>query len=772
MADAFVSYASEDAPQAEAVAAALEDAGFSVWWDRHLLAGQRFQQEIQEQLAAAAAVVVVWTPASVASEWVYSEARRGHQRGVLVQVRTRDVGIDQLPAPFDALHCPDADDAEALRRAVAALVRAPARATPTATTRERKVVTVLSAELEPEADLDPEDLEGLAHDVLAQVHAEVARYGGTAATEAGLTVTATFGAARAHEDDPQRAVLAVLAARDALAGTGFSARIGIAAGEALVTGGGSSVSGTVTAAARRLRETAAVGTVLVDEATEAATRRVVEFDDERRAIAVRGSDGMDLADSSVPMVGREDELAQLQRSYLRTVRDSSVQLVTVIGDPGLGKSRLVQAFRDWVQERDELVVWRQGRCPPFGGAAYAALGELVRSHVGIGPDDPEDTVRSRLAEATEALVAGTDLAGQEAWLVDRLAPLVGLSAGEAGPEELFAAWARFLGALAYDGPLVLVLEDLHWAEPALLDFVTDLLQRASGLPLLVVATARPELLDQTPGWGGGHRNATTLALAPLTGADMDVLLEEMAADDPLPDELAVALLSQSGGNPLYAREFLTLYRGRSGDIDPTELPGSVRAVVAARLDALAGHAKRVLQTAAVVGHTFWSGTVASLNRQPTEQVEPELRELTGRELLRRAHRSRIRGESEFAFAHALFADVALASLPRADRVRLFRAAAEWHAERIANPETSDRATMVAHLYSRAHAAASSAAGAEDQQELAALAATWHAHAAAGAQWLDGRVWLEHIEVAVALTTDADPQLVPRLLALGRAQALG
>lgn len=770
MVDAFVSYASADAERAQALATALERAGFSVWWDRHLLAGQRFQQEIQDQLAAAAAVVVLWTPTSVRSEWVYSEARRGHQRGALVQVRTREVGIDDLPAPFDALHCPDADDGDALRRAVAALVGAPAKpAQPTVTTRERKVVTVLSAELEPEDDLDPEDLEGLAHDAVERVHAEVARYGGTSAAEPGLTVTATFGAARAREDDPVRAVLTALAVRDAVPGSGFTVRIGVAAGEAVVTGA-ASVSGSVTADARRLRESAAPGTVRVDAATRTATAAAVEVDDNGVALAARAAD-TEPPDPAATMVGREDELAQLQRSFLRAARDSSVQLLTVIGEPGLGKSRLVQAFAEWVAARAEPVVWRQGRTPAFGGSTYAALAALVRTHAGIGVDDPEDTVRTRLAEAAAARVEGTDLAGRETWLAERLAPLVGLPGPEATPEELSSAWGAFLAGFALDAPAVLVFEDVHWAEPPLLDFLADFLQQTSGLPLLVLVTARPELLDRVPSWGAGHRNATTLALAPLAGSDLAALLREMSADDPLPDELAVAVLSQSGGNPLYAREFLSLYRSRGGDVDAAALPDSVRAMVAARLDALAGHAKRVLQTAAVIGHTFWSGGVEALWDEPSVEVEPELRDLAGRELVRRSHRSRIAGEAEFAFAHALTADVALASLTRADRARLFRAAAEWHAARLPVPDASEQAGLVAHLYGQAHAAvAAGRPGPEDLAELAELTAGWHAHAARYAQRLDGRAWLRHAQEAVAHTADDHPARAARLLDLGAAQA--
>ena len=795
MGDVFLSYASEDVDQAQVLATAMEVAGYSVWWDRHLMSGERYHQKIERELASASAVVVLWTPASVASEWVYSEARRGNQRDVLVQVRSRAVGIDDLPAPFDALHCPFAEDEAGLLRAVGALVRpsaVPAEATRSPSTTvgasgERKTVTVLTAELEGASSLDPEDLDALASRHGDLLRAQVERFGGTFGSAQGLSFTAWFGAPRAHEDDPERAVRAGLAVLDAGAErptTGHTdpdggLKLGVATGPALVTSAG--VSGAVTAEARRLATIAEVGSTLVDAATYSATRHVVDceaVDGAWRVAGLRGYAGGELPGRSIPMIGREDELVQIERCYLRACRDSSVQLVTIVGDPGLGKSRLVQAFSDWVDRREQLVIWRQGRTPPYGDTvAYAALAQIVKAHAGVLDSDAAHAAQAKLTSVVHAVVVDTDQADQEAWLVARLAPLVGLPAVDAPREELFTAWTRFIEAIAARSPLVLVVEDLHWADPSMLDFLAHLLDTVTGVALVLIATTRPELFESTPDWGAGLGNHTMLRLSPLTPGQTAELVETLLGGAELPDDVRTSLVAKSAGHPLYTREFVTMAAASPGEPASAStlagrLPDTVQAVIAARLDLLSGPTKRVLQAAAVVGHTFWSGPVAVLTGVSQDEVDLALADLVRREYVRRVRTSRVAGQAEFVFAHALIADVAQAQLPRSERARLHEAVGQWHAGLIAQPDLSGESSVVAHHLAAAHEWARKA-GEDDARVsgLAASASTWHVHAAAHDRHSDVAAALTHASLALDLTPGDRPARAERLLLVGELLAV-
>ncbi|HEX5088977.1 MAG TPA: AAA family ATPase [Nocardioides sp.] len=771
MADVFLSYASASAELARRVAATLEGQGLAVWWDRHLRSGERFQQTIQRELGAAQAVVVLWTRQSVDSEWVYSEARRGHQRGALVQVRTADVTIDDLPAPFDALHCPLLDDTDALLRAVVALTApdlgpAGAVTAPTPARQERKVVTALSVELEPDIGLDPEDYEDLVRRFESLVRVSVERYGGRLEQGGDVSLTAVFGAPQSHEDDPARAVqaaLVLLAGVSELGGRGSHA--GVATGAALVTG--PSVSGPVVPTARRLRSDAPPGAVLVDASTRAAAAAVVEFEqrgDGWVAVGTRDA-GLRLGDDP-PMVGREEELAQLGRSFNRSVRESSVQLVTVVAEPGLGKSRLVQAFADLVAAGETPTTWLTGTCPPYGvSVAQAALAQIVRTYTGVRDGDADDLARRRLTDSVAELV-GDSPADQTAWLVSRLSPLVGLPVAEAAPEELHQAWVRFFELLAEHDPVVLVLEDLHWADRSTLDFLGRLLEWTVGVPLLVVATARPELYERVPAWGAG-RNATTVSLSALSEDETAALVETLLESEPLPDELRELVLTRSAGNPFYVREYLAMLAG-AAEADLAAPPGSLQALVAARIDTLGGDAKRSLQAASVLGHTFWSGAVGHLTAAAGPLVEDRMRDLARREFVRRSRRSSIAGESEYAVSHALVADVAYGELPRADRARFHELAGRWLAEPVGDAMRSGDAALVAHHFSEALRWTSVDADPEAHARLAGLAATWQHRAALQAISHDPAAALTHAEASLALTPGDDPERAPRLLVLGSA----
>ena len=630
-------------------------------------------------------------------------------------------------------------------------------------------------------------------------------FGGTVEKFIGDAVMGAFGAPVVHEDDPERAVRAGLELLEAVEelndehGLGLSVRIGIATGEAVVSTsarpelGEGMLAGDVVNTAARLQTAAPVGGVLVSEQTYVGSRASIQYQAQEPvtvkgkaapipvwvAVATRGSIGEDLADASRPMIGREDELAQLQRSFSRAVRESSVQLVTIVAEPGLGKSRLVQAFGNWLDAREERVFWRQGKCPPYGDSvAHAALADVVKAQCGILESDPSVVVESKLEGTVTALVAGTEIEDQVSWLVSRLAPLVDLPASEASREELFTAWRRFLEALAATGPLVVVVEDVHWADPAQLAFLTYLLEWTVGVPLVIVATARPELYDKAPAWAAGHRNATTLTLVPLDDVETAQLVASLLGTRVLPAELHAALLSKAGGNPLYAREYLNILADRvEPELDEIAvkelaetLPSSVQAVIAARLDTLPADAKQLLQAAAVVGHTFWSGAVAAVTDVDQETVWTRLHDLIRRDYLRPSRGSRIAGQDEFTFGHALIAEVAYGELPREERARLHQAVAEWHVARIADPDSSAESAVAAYHYSLAHEVAdASDADAATTSALASSAATWHSYAAGRASFSDMDSALAHATTAVELTGVEDEEMPERLILLGMIQ---
>jgi class 3 adenylate cyclase/tetratricopeptide (TPR) repeat protein len=664
--------------------------------------------------------------------------------------------------------------------------------------RERKTVSVLFCDLvgftAASDGADPEEVQAALSPYHARARREIERFGGTVEKFIGDAVMAAFGAPVVHEDDPERVVRAGLALLGAVEdlnaelGLDLAVRVGVATGEAVVSTGArpergeGMLAGDVVNTAARLQTSAPVGGVLVGQATYQASRAAIEYQPHDPvtvkgktdplsvwvAVATRGTVGEALTDTSRPMIGREDELSALQRAFTRAVREDSVQLVTIVAEPGLGKSRLVQAFFGWVDTRDELITWRQGRCPSYGDAVtYAALGQIVKAQTGIADNDPPPVAHGKLTDAVHALVDGTDPAAQASWLVARLAPLVGLPAAETPQEELFTAWRRFLETLAATGPVILAIEDLHWADPAMLEFLTHLLEWAVGVPLVIVTTTRPEVYDTAPHWGSGHRNSHTISLTPLSDAENAQLVTSMLGTQVLPADLHAALLATSAGNPLYTREYLNMLTdqtsltaaasGVATDLAET-LPGSVQAVIAARLDTLPVEHKQLLQAAAVVGHTFWAGAAAALTDTDLDAVSARLHDLVRRDYLRPSRSSSIAGQPEYAFSHALIADVAYHQLPRADRAAHHHRAGDWHATLStgSNDDTGDtgasgQAAVVAHHYTQAHSLTAAAGGDSALiTELAGMAADWHTRAARQAQPVDLAAAENHTRTALDL----------------------
>jgi class 3 adenylate cyclase/tetratricopeptide (TPR) repeat protein len=586
---------------------------------------------------------------------------------------------------------------------------------------ERKVVTVLFADLvgftARSETLDPEDIRALLAPYHAHLRTELERFGGTVEKFIGDAVMALFGAPTAHEDDPERAVRAALAIGDWAREQDdeLQVRIGVNTGEALVSldarpnEGESMAAGDVVNTAARLQSAAPLNGALVGEQTYRATAELFDYRPEQPVVgkgksepipvweplAARSRFGVDVSrHADTELVGRRRELELIVSTLGRAREERSPQLVTLVGVPGIGKTRLVLELLRIVEEDSDLVRWRQGRSLPYGeGVTFWALAEIVKAEAGILENDTPEQAEEKLVGAV-ARVASDD--SERQWLERHLRPLAGAADEDpAGAAEGFAAWRRFLEGLAEERPLVLVFEDLHWADSDLLEFVEQLVERVSDVPLLVLGTARPELLQRRPAWSGGQPNALSISLSRLTDEDTAQLVQSLLDRPVLDTEVQEALLARVGGNPLYAEQYARMLLER-GDV--TDLPETVQGIIAARLDSLSGGEKQLLQAAAVVGKVFWLGAVEAVDGVSRHQAEELLYGLERREFVQRSRTSSVAGEVEYAFRHLLIRDIAYSQIPRATRSLRHQRAAEW-IESLGRPD--DQAEMLAHHHLQA-----------------------------------------------------------------------
>jgi class 3 adenylate cyclase/Tfp pilus assembly protein PilF len=654
---------------------------------------------------------------------------------------------------------------------------------------ERKIVSVLFCDVvgftAASEQQDPEDVRRRIRPYHARLRQEIERYGGTVEKFIGDAVVAAFGAPFAHEDDAERAVRAGLAITEAIADLnendpdlGLQVRVGINTGEAVVALGArvdegeGIVTGDVVNTAARIQTIAPVNAVTVSDQTYRATNRVFDYEplpaasvkgkSERlslwRAKAARARYGTDIRrEFRTPFVGRELEKPFLIATFERASQQRLVQLLTIVGEPGVGKSRLIAELFSYVHAKPELIRWKQGRCLPYGeGITFWALGEIVKAEAGILESDSPQAALEKLKETIP------EVPGDPQWLLQRLAPLVGAESGApAEREELFTAWRRFLDGLATRHATVLVFEDLHWADDALLAFLEYLAEWSRDVPLLMLCAARPELYERRPAWGAGLRNAQTINLNPLSDRETAELVSYLSRSIELSDQLERAVLERAGGNPLYAEEFVRFLADREIEspetlLDDGGLPDSVHALIAARLDTLAHERKSLLQDAAVVGNVFWAGALAEIGGGGENELEIALHELTRKELVRPSRTTSMDGESEYAFWHILVRDVAYSQIPRAERARRHRVAAAW-IERKAGERVEDLAEVLAHHYLQAIELFEAAGERVEAAELTAHARRFLALAGERALGLDTAQAESRLARALELTPHGDPE---------------
>ncbi|MCA1726127.1 MAG: AAA family ATPase [Actinobacteria bacterium] len=632
--------------------------------------------------------------------------------------------------------------------------------------RERKIVTVLFADVTGSTalgeGLDPERLNDVMTQFFAAMREEIEGEGGTVEKYIGDAVMAAFGVPAAHEDDPARAVRAatrMLARLEDLnhelsagLGTRIQMRVGINTGEVVAVTeprpGEAMVTGDTVNVAARLEQSAEPGQVVLSERTARAARGfrykeigpveirgreepvvVLELEAEAREAPERGLPGL-----TAPMVGREQELNLLQSVYRRVTSEGRPHLVTVYGDPGVGKSRLVREFEAWLHTQDPVPRILRGRCLPYGdGITYWPLAEILKSAAGVLDSDAVAEALRKVRDYAGSVLS--DLVADPRRAADALAFTVGLedpaddTFSQLAPRqvrlEAHAAWRSLFSALAASEPLVVVVEDIHWADPALLDLLEELADRVEG-PALLLCPSRPELTQRRPGWGGGRRNATGVSLEPLSTEDARRLIGFLLAVEALPDAVRERILERAEGNPFFLEEILRqlIDEGRivragdrwraANEIGDVVIPDTVQGVLAARIDLLGPGEKRALQSAAVVGRVFWTGPVQSLLNGEGAELDDLLSRLESRELVSARLGSSIGGEREFMFKHVLTRDVAYGTLPRSERARAHARVAGW-IESSAGGRQAEFAELLAYHYLEAYRGGRDATGGDPEE---------------------------------------------------------
>ena len=547
----------------------------------------------------------------------------------------------------------------------------------------RKTVTVLFCDIagytETGERLDPEALRQLQSRYFDEARAALERHGASVEKFIGDAVMAVFGIPQIHEDDALRAARAALELQQAVSALGLQARIGINTGEVVSGSGDALVTGDAVNVAARLEQAAEPGVILIGDVThrllsDAVTSELagpVDAKGKAEPLAAWRLLGVHVGAEAVarnldsPIVGRGREQALLRQAFDRACDERACHLFTILGPAGVGKSRLVAELLGELGTTARVL---SGRCLPYGdGITFWPLFEVL------------------------------DELGEER--SDRVRAL--LEAGASSPEELFFATRRLFESIAREQPLVVVFDDVHWAEPTLLDLIDHISDLSREAPILLVCLARPELLDARPAWGGGKMNATSVLLEPLAGPETELLLSNLLGETELAEEARARILEAAEGNPLFIEEMLEmliddgLLERRNGswvatqDLTDLDVPPTIHVLLAARLDRLSGEERSVVERAAVEGKLFHRGAVAELSSDRARpQVTAHLLSLVRKELVR-PDEPDFADEDAFRFRHLLIRDTAYESLPKAERAELHRAV-----RRLARAEGQDRAAPV------------------------------------------------------------------------------
>jgi len=651
---------------------------------------------------------------------------------------------------------------------------------------EIRLVSVLFADLVGFTALsesrDPEEVRELLSRYFDVCRGLIERYGGTVEKFIGDAVMAVWGAPAATEDDAERAVRTALELVTAVAALGaevgvptLRARAGVLTGEAAVTLGATGqgmVAGDLVNTASRLQSAAEPGSVLVGEATMRAAGQAIAFTDldpltlkgkeepvpvwrAERVVAQRRGVGRSER-VEPPFVGREVELRLLKELLHATIREQRVRLVSVTGLAGIGKSRLAWEFLKYVDGLAATIYWQQGRSPSYGeGITFWALGEMVRMRAGISEGEDPSQARAKLAASVAEFVPEVE---ERRWVEQALASLLGLADAPGGDrEELFSAWRTFFERIAERGPTVLVFEDLQWADPGLIDFIESIVEWSRTRAIFVLTLSRPELLQRRHTWGAGQRSFTALHLEPLAPEAMAALLRGFVAG--LPEAVVAQVLQRAEGVPLYAVETIRMLvdRGQlverdgalsvSGTLGVLEIPDTLHALIASRLDGVPPAERSLLQDAAVLGQSFSISALAAVSGRDPAALATPLRDLVRKELLAFDTDPRSPERGQYGFVQGLIREVAYGTLAKPER-RAKHVAAAGYFEGLDDEELVG---VVATHYAEAQRAT---AEGPERDSLAARAREWLTLAGRRALALGSpEQALTYLEQALVLTQD-------------------